>query len=62
MRALWRSKRIVLPFVAASLCLVAAAWVGPAVSWLLVIASFGLCLDGLTLIWSKAGSLAEHRQ
>jgi hypothetical protein len=60
--SLWRSRRVWAPFVAAALCLAAAGWVGPAVSWLLIIASFGLCLDGVTLMWSRAGSLTDHRQ
>jgi hypothetical protein len=61
-RALWRSKRVWLPFAAAVVCLVAAGWTAPALAWVLIIAGFGLCLDGATLWWSKAGSLTEHRQ
>jgi len=63
MRALWKRKRTWLPVMAAVLCLTAASWTGPLLSWVLVMASFGLCLDGLTLMWSRTGgSLTEHRQ
>jgi hypothetical protein len=61
-RAVWSSKRVWLPFAVAALCLTAAAWTGPVLSWLLVIASFGFCLDGATLMWSRSGGLSDHRQ
>jgi hypothetical protein len=62
MRAVWSSKRVWLPFAAAVLCLTAAGWTGPLLAWVLVMAAFGFCLDGVTLMWSKAGGLSEHRQ
>jgi hypothetical protein len=61
-RAVWSSKRVWLPFAVAALCLTAATWTGPVLSWLLVMASFGFCLDGATLMWSRSGGLSDHRQ
>ena len=62
MRDLWSSKRVWLPFAVAALCLTAATWTGPVLSWLLVMGSFGFCLDGATLMWSRSGGLSDHRQ
>jgi hypothetical protein len=61
-RAVWSSKRVWLPFAAAVLCLTAANWTGPVLSWVLVMASFGFCLDGVTLMWSRSGGLSDFRQ
>jgi hypothetical protein len=61
-RAVWSSKRVWLPFAVATLCLTAATWTGPVVSWVLIMASFGFCLDGATLMWSRGGGLSDHRQ
>jgi hypothetical protein len=61
-RAVWKSKRLWLPFAAAALCLMAASWTGPVLAWVLVMASFGFCLDGVTLMWSKGGGLSDYRQ
>jgi hypothetical protein len=54
--------RIWLPFVAAALLMVATAWAGPILTWILMIAAIGLILDGATLLWSRAGSLRHYRQ
>ena len=53
------------PLVAGLLCLVIALFVGAILAWLLIIASFGLLLDGTTAMWEKAGgtgNLTTYRQ
>jgi hypothetical protein len=62
MRSLAASKRIWLPFAAAALCLVAASWSGAILTWVLLIAAIGFVLDGVTLLWSRSGSLRDHSQ
>jgi hypothetical protein len=54
--------RIVVPFVLAAVCLIAAGWTGTLVSALLVLAGVGLFLDGATLLFSKGGGLPGYRQ
>lgn len=54
--------RIWLPFVVAALCLAATRWSGTIVTWVLLLAAVGLLLDGITLLWSRSGSLTQHRQ
>ena len=64
-RASLATARYWLPLVAGVLCLVAALLVGAIVAWLLIIASFGLLLDGTTAMWERAGgtgNLSTHRQ
>jgi hypothetical protein len=54
-----------VPLVAGLLCLVVATFVGAILAWLLIIASFGLILDGATAMWEKAGgtgNLTTYRQ
>jgi hypothetical protein len=65
MRGVLDTARYWLPLLAGLLCLVVATFVSAAVAWLLIIASFGLILDGATAMWEKAGStgnLTTHRQ
>jgi hypothetical protein len=53
------------PLVAGFLCIVISVFVGPIADWLLLIAGFGLLLDGCTAMWEKAGStgnLTTYRQ
>ena len=51
-----------LPFVLAALCLAATRWSGAILTWLLLLATVGLVLDGLTLLWSRGVGLTQHRQ
>ena len=65
MHAALRTARYWLPLVAGFLCLVLSLFVGLALSWLLLVAAFGLLLDGLTAMWERAGStgnLTTYRQ
>jgi len=32
------------------------------VTWVLLLATVALLLDGITLLWSRGGSLTQHRQ
>ena len=61
-RSLNANKRVWLPFAVAALCLVAATWAGPILTWILLIAAIGFILDGATLLWSRSGGLTQHRQ
>ncbi|HSD79481.1 MAG TPA: hypothetical protein VLB47_02430 [Solirubrobacteraceae bacterium] len=54
--------RVGAPFVLGSVCLVVADWTGPVLTWVLLIAAFGLILDGATLLFSRGGGLRDHRQ
>jgi len=65
MRAVLGTTRYWLPLVAGFVCLVVATSVGPIASWLLIVAGFGLLLDGCTAMWERAGStgnLTTYRQ
>jgi hypothetical protein len=65
MRAAFATVRYWGPLVAGFMCLVATSFVGPIVAWLLIIAAFGLILDGATAMFERAGStggLTSHRQ
>ena len=65
MRGVLGTARYWLPLVAGFACLVASLFVGPIVAWVLIIASFGLLLDGGTAMWERAGStgnLTTYRQ
>ena len=44
------------PLVAGFMCFVATLYVGAAIGWVLIIAGFGLILDGATVMWERAGS------
>lgn len=53
------------PLVAGFAAIIVSLHVGPALAWLLMIAGFGLILDGATVMWERAGStgnLTTHRQ
>ena len=56
MRAVLGTARYWAPLLAGFLCLVVVLFVGAILGWLLIIASFGLILDGATAMWEKAGS------
>ena len=54
--------RVVLPLVAAVLCLLLAQYVGPVLAWILLIATFGFILDAVTIAWPKGDNLTKYRQ
>ena len=54
--------RISLPLVAAALALLATHWTGPVLTMVLMIAAFGFVIDAATLLWSRSGGMAHHRQ
>jgi hypothetical protein len=65
MRAVAGTARYWVPLLAGFLCLVAVLFVGPILGWILIIAGFGLVIDGATKMWEKAGStgnLTTYRQ
>ena len=51
-----------LPFVMAALALLGTRWTGPVLTMVLMIAALGLIVDGATLLWSRSGGMAHHRQ
>jgi hypothetical protein len=55
-RELLDAKRYWIPLVLACVCLIAAKIVAPVLAWVLIIAAFGLLLDGGTAWLAKAGS------
>jgi hypothetical protein len=61
-RFLRANLRVWLPFAAAAACLAAAAWAGPVLTWVLLLAAIGLLFDGVTLLWSRGGGLNQNRQ
>ena len=65
MRATLATARYWLPLVAGAICLIVAAWVHPIAAWLLIIAAFGLLLDGGTAMFERAGrigNLSQYKQ
>jgi len=53
------------PLVGGLVCLVAVLFVGAIAGWLLIIAGFGLLLDGATAMFERAGgtgNLTTYRQ
>lgn len=65
MRAALGTARYWLPLVAGFVCVIVSTFVGPIAAWLLIIAGFGLLLDGGTAMWERAGStgnLTTYRQ
>ena len=65
MRAVLGTARYWGPLAAGLMCLVVAMFSGPVAAWLLIIASFGLILDGATAMWENAGgtgNLTTYRQ
>jgi hypothetical protein len=61
-RALIEHRRVVLPLVAAVLCLAIAEFTSPIVAWLLVIAAFGFVMDAVTMMWPQGDKLSKYRQ
>ena len=62
--SLWGTPvRVAAPIACGLGCLVIAGFTGPIAAWLLIIAAFGLILDGATMLLSKGagGALREHR-
>ena len=56
MRGVLGTARYWLPFVAGMACMIAVQYVGAILGWILIIAGFGLIIDGGTKLWEKAGS------
>ena len=54
--------RVVLPIVAAVICLVAARWMPPLVSYVFIMVGLGLAIDGLLAMMPTTGGLWAHRQ
>lgn len=51
-----------LPLLAGLLCLIAASWTSPIVTYVLVIASFALLFDGATALFARAGGTGGMRE
>ena len=65
MHAVLGTARYWLPLVGGFVCLVVVLFVGAILGWLLIIAGFGLILDGATAMWEKAGgtgNLTTYKQ
>jgi len=62
MRALWRRRRVAIPFVLAVVCLIVSGFVPPIFSWLLTMAAFGLLLDAGLALMPTTGGMHAHRQ
>jgi hypothetical protein len=56
------TKRVWIPFLVAALCLIAAGWTSPLVSYVLIVAALGGVFDGATVLWSRGANLTEYRQ
>lgn len=59
------SARYWMPLVGALACVIAAQYAGNPLTWILLIAAFGLFLDGATAMWARAagtGGMGGHRQ
>jgi hypothetical protein len=54
--------RIALPLVAAALAMLGTRWTGPVLTMVLMIVALGLVIDVGTLLWSRSGGMAHHRQ
>jgi hypothetical protein len=61
-RTLLAHRRVILPLVAAVLCLALTGTLGPVADWLLLIASFGFVLDAVTMMWPRGDNLTKYRQ
>jgi hypothetical protein len=65
MRRLSPELRCRLPIVVGTLLLLGTLFVGTIATWLMLVAAFGLILDGVTKWWERAGgtgNLGTHRQ
>jgi hypothetical protein len=65
MRNLSPALRCRLPIVVGALLLFGTFWAGTIATWLMLIAGFGLILDGVTKWWERAGgtgNLTTHKQ
>ena len=56
-----RTARYWLPLLLGTLCLVAAYWTSPVVTYVLIIASFALLFDGCTAMFARAGGTGSLR-
>jgi hypothetical protein len=64
-RVIVGTTRYWLPLVAGCVCLVVAAMVPPIIAFVLIVAAFGLLLDGSTAMFERAGrtgGLSDHKQ
>ena len=55
MRILSPALRVRLPIVVGALLMFGTLWAGNIATWLMLIAGFGLILDGVTKWWERAG-------
>ena len=65
MRGVLGTARYWLPIALSFVFQIAALFAGPLVGWLLLLAAFGLLLDGATAMFERAGStgnLTTYRQ
>jgi hypothetical protein len=65
MRGTLRTARYWAPIAGGFVCLVGSTIVDASIGWVLLIAAFGLILDGATAMWEKAGgtgNLTTYRQ
>jgi hypothetical protein len=65
LRAVIASLRYWLPLDAGFILMLASVFVGPVLTWLMLMIAFGLILDGATAMWERAGgigNLSTHRQ
>jgi hypothetical protein len=65
MREVLACKRYWLPIVAGLLLVIASCFAGPVLTWIMLTASFGLILDGVTAMMEKAGgtgNLTTYKQ
>jgi hypothetical protein len=64
-RAVIGTARYWLPLVGAAVCLLVASLVGTVLGLILLVAAFGLVLDGATALWVRAGgtgNVTTHKQ
>jgi hypothetical protein len=61
-RSLPRVWRVVLPIVAAAVCLVASQFVSPFPAYVLLMLGLGLILDALLAMMPTTGGLWAHKQ
>jgi hypothetical protein len=62
MARLRETRRIWIPFALAALCMVLAFFAGSVMTWVLILAAFGLAFDGATKWFAGTGHLEDHRQ
>ena len=61
-RAILQTKRYWLPIAAGFGCLIVALSASATIGLVLLIAGFGLILDGATALFARSGDATDHRQ